>query len=144
MRRSIKVPVKLFILLWKKNGRSQTAWLTFEGGGGRCSDIQLGHKNQGNDRDILPENNKGGGRGCFLSLTAAVKHTQICGLQQWPRGKGGWLKQKWQEDHYFPDTRVFLLERKETEKWKGKRDRGQPMEREAGQMQRKRRLSEMA
>ncbi|CAB1451315.1 unnamed protein product [Pleuronectes platessa] len=35
------------------------------------------------------------------------------------RGRGGWLKQKWQEDHLFPDTRVFLLERKETEKWRG-------------------------
>lgn len=54
---------------------------------GGCLDIQRGHKNQGNDRDILPENNKGeeggGGRDCFLSLTAAVKHTQSWGVQQW-------------------------------------------------------------
>lgn len=72
----------------EKKGRRQTAQLTFEGGS--CSDIQLGHKNQGNARDILPENNKGGGRDCFLSLTAAVKHTQSSGLQQWPRaGEGG-------------------------------------------------------
>lgn len=78
----------IYSLLEKKNGRRQTAWLTFEGGS--CSDIQLGHKNQGNDRDILPENNKGGGRDCFLSLTAAVKHTQSWGLQQWPgAGEGG-------------------------------------------------------
>lgn len=38
------------------------------------------------------------------------------------RGRGGgWggLKQKWQEDHRFPDTRVFLLERKEAPKRRG-------------------------
>lgn len=88
MRCSIKVSVKLFIPLWEENGRRQTAQLTFEGGS--CSDIQLGHKNQGNDRDILPQNNKGGGRDCFLSLTAAIKHTQSWGLQQWPgAGDGG-------------------------------------------------------
>lgn len=34
-------------------------------------------------------------------------------------GRGWWLKQKWQEDHRFPDTRVFLLERKAME---GRRD----------------------
>lgn len=34
-------------------------------------------------------------------------------------GKGGRLKQKWQEDHCFPDTRIFLLERKEMERKKG-------------------------
>ncbi len=57
------------------------------------------------------------------------------------QGRGGWLKQKWQEDHRFPDTRVFLLERKETEKWWGG-ERGQLMEREAEVMQRKGRQSE--
>lgn len=50
------------------------------------------------------------------------------------RGRGGWLKQKWQEDHHFPDTRVFLLERKETKKWRGG-ERGQRMEKETGEMQ---------
>lgn len=60
------------------------------GGGGGGSDVQLGHKNQRNDRDILPVNSKGDGRDCFLSLTAAVKHTQSWVCNNGPEaGEGG-------------------------------------------------------
>ncbi|KAG7505300.1 hypothetical protein JOB18_028584 [Solea senegalensis] len=52
------------------------------------------------------------------------------------RSRGGWLKQKWQEDHHFPDTRVILLERQETEQCRGG-EMVQLIEKEADEMLRK-------
>jgi len=72
--------------LEKINGRRQTALLTFEGG--RFSDIQLGHKNQGNDRDILAENNKKGGRDCFFIFNSSRKNTHKAGICNNGPGQG--------------------------------------------------------
>lgn len=62
----------------------------------------------------------------FIFNSSRKTHTKL-GSTTMARGRGGRLKQKWQEDNRFPDTRVFLLERKGTKNWRGK-ERGQLME----------------
>lgn len=54
------------------------------------------------------------------------------------RGRGRWLKQRWKEDRRFPNTRVFLLERKEAGGIEGRTER---TARGKGEMQRKGRPS---
>lgn len=90
---------------------------------GGCSDIQRGHKNQGNDRDILPENNKGGGRDCFLSLTAAVKHTESWGVQQWLRAGEGRLQQRRAGRPPLPRHKSLPAGKKGDGETEGRRDR---------------------
>lgn len=148
MRHSIKVSVKLFIPLWRE--REKKKWEKADsvgnllkggelGGSGGCSDIQRGHKNQGNDRDILPENNKGGGRDCFLSLTAAVKHTQSWGVQQWLGAGEGWLQQRRAGRPPLPRHKGLPAGKKGDGETEGRRDRTAYRETRRGErgMQRK-------
>lgn len=137
------VSVKLFIPLLesetreKKMGEADSVGNLLKGGElgwcRSCLDIQRGHKNQGNDRDILPENNKGGGRDCFLSLTAAVKHTQSWGVQQWLGAGEGRLQQRRAGRPPLPRHKGLPAGKKGDEETQGRGDRTAYGETSAGE-----------